>query len=125
MKNRENILNNYERIRDLGLGAMKKKISPSISMYGILGYLFWSKIKVFLLFQNVQKQIDSLTKICFDVDNDAAQPGNRKSTLYRKLGFQVQQNLVLTSFIYLSPKSPPPQNCSDTFSHFIDLLQNL
>lgn len=41
---------------------------------------------------NVQKQIDSLTKICFDVDNDAAQPGNRKSTLYRKLGFQDQSN---------------------------------
>nr|XP_034337999.1 engulfment and cell motility protein 2 isoform X4 [Crassostrea gigas] len=41
---------------------------------------------------NVQKQIDSLTKICFDVDNETAQSGNRKSTLYRKLGFQDQSN---------------------------------
>lgn len=77
----------------------EKKIYP-IYMYSLFGYLFWSKIKVFLLFQNVQKQIDSLTKICFDVDNETAQSGNRKSTLYRKLGFQVQQSLVLTSLIY-------------------------
>lgn len=80
-------------------GSMKKNNSPYY-IYGHFGYSFWSKIKVFLLFQNVQKQIDSLTKICFDVDNETAQSGNRKSTLYRKLGFQVQQSLVLTSVIY-------------------------
>ncbi|XP_061162842.1 engulfment and cell motility protein 1-like isoform X2 [Saccostrea echinata] len=68
---------------------------------------------------NVQKQIDSLTKICFDVDSETNQAGNRRSTLYRKLGFQDQSNPA-TDFAL---NTPPGILALDNICYFSNKYQ--
>ncbi|XP_062571542.1 engulfment and cell motility protein 1-like isoform X3 [Saccostrea cucullata] len=68
---------------------------------------------------NVQKQIDSLTKICFDVDSETNQAGNRRSTLYRKLGFQDQTNPA-TDFAL---NTPPGILALDNICYFSNKYQ--
>ncbi|XP_078337383.1 engulfment and cell motility protein 2-like isoform X3 [Crassostrea virginica] len=67
----------------------------------------------------VQKQIDSLTKICFDVDSDSNQAGNRRSTLYRKLGFQDQANPAND----FSLNTPPGLLALDNICYFSNKYQ--
>jgi len=45
--------------------------------------------------QTVHKIIEFLRKPVLDIDSESNQPGNRKSNVYKKLGFEVNISLII------------------------------
>ncbi|XP_048781114.1 engulfment and cell motility protein 1-like isoform X3 [Ostrea edulis] len=68
---------------------------------------------------NVLKQIEALAKICFEMDGDTNQAANRKSNLYRKLGFMDQSHPAVDFAVH----TPPGMLALDNIAYFSNKYQ--